>query len=82
MMVKASALAATVVLACSPPAYIEPDPPHGVVVRASKQGMYIKEVVTKKDPDTFVAPDATMCRVSPDLYKSTALHSMINCNWQ
>lgn len=44
--------------------------------------MYHKEVFEKKDPDTLVAPDATICRVSPDVYKSAALHSVMYCNWQ
>jgi hypothetical protein len=44
--------------------------------------LYRKEVVTKQEPDTFVAPDATICRVSPDVFKSTSLHSIAYCNWQ
>ena len=70
------------VAACSRRPYIEPNPPNGVVVTNAKIGMYHKEIVAKRDPETLVAPDATICRVSPDVYKSAALHSVIYCNWQ
>jgi hypothetical protein len=66
---------------CRRPAYIEPSP-HGVVLKSAQLGLYRKEVVTKQEPDTFVAPDATICRVSPDVFKSTSLHSIAYCNWQ
>lgn len=68
-------------LACSRPLYVDPAP-NGVVVSGAKLGMYHKEIVAKKDPDTLVAPDATICRVAPDVYKSAAVHSVIYCNWQ
>jgi hypothetical protein len=67
--------------ACARPRYIEPTP-HGAVVTSAKVGLYTKEVMTKKDPDTLVADDATICRVSPDQYASTRVHSMVYCNWQ
>ncbi len=63
------------------PIYVEPAP-NGVVVTGAKLGMYHKEIITKKDPDTLVAADATICRVTPDVYKSAALHSVMYCNWQ
>lgn len=67
--------------ACSRPGYVEPAP-HGLVLKSAQLGMYRKEVVTKQAPDTFVAPDATICRVSPDVFKSTSLHGIAYCNWQ
>jgi len=67
--------------ACARPRYIEPTP-HGAVVTSAKLGLYTKEVMTKKEPDTLVADDATICRVSPDRYQSTRVHSMVYCNWQ
>lgn len=69
------------VVACARSPYIDPAP-NGVVVTSGRLGLYTKEVMTKKDPDTLVANDATICRVSPDLYRSTKLHSMVQCNWQ
>jgi hypothetical protein len=75
-------VAATILSGCTHrPIYVEPSP-NGVVLTGAKLGMYHKEIVTKKDPDTLVAPDATICRVAPDVYKSAALHSVIYCNWQ
>jgi hypothetical protein len=68
-------------LGCHRPVYVEPAT-NGVVLKTVKVGMYHKEIVEKKDPDTLVAPDATICRVSPDVYKSAALHSVMYCNWQ
>ena len=76
------ALLALTAVACSRRPYLEPAPPHGVVVKSAKLGLYRKEVITKKDPDTLVAADATICRVSPDVYKSTELHTIAYCNWQ
>lgn len=76
-------LAAVVgIAACSHRPYIEPSPPNGIAIKSAQLGMYHKEVVTKKDPDTLFAPDGTMCRVAPDVYKSAALHSVMYCNWQ
>ena len=75
------AAAASAVACAHRPIYVEPSG-NGVVVTGAKLGMYHKEIVTKKDPDTLIAPDATICRVAPDVYKSAALHSVIYCNWQ
>ena len=74
-------LVAAIALGCHRPVYVEPAP-NGVVVKSDKIGMYRKEVIEKKDPDTLIAADATICRVSPDLYKSASLHSIVYCNWQ
>ena len=67
--------------ACMRPPFIEPGP-NGAVIKSARLGLYTKEVMTKKDPDTLVADDATICRVSPDRYSSTRVHSMVYCNWQ
>ena len=77
----AAILPMLIVAACARPRYVEPTP-HGAVVTSAKLGLYTKEVMTKKDPDTLVADDATICRVSPDRYQSTRVHSMVYCNWQ
>ena len=74
------AISIIAVTACAR-SYIDPAP-NGVVLSSGRLGVYTKEVMTKKDPDTLVANDATICRVSPDLYRSTKLHSMVQCNWQ
>ena len=74
-------VAMTALTACSRRPYVEPAP-HGVVLKSAQLGLYRKEVVTKQEPDTFVAPDATICRVSPDVFKSTSLHSIAYCSWQ
>jgi len=68
-------------VACARPPYVSPAG-NGVVVHNARIGVYTKEVVTKKDPDTLMADDATICRVSPDVYRSTRLHTMVQCNWQ
>jgi hypothetical protein len=78
------ALALTVgisVDACTRPPYIDPAA-NGAVIRAARLGLYTKEVMTKKDPDTLVADDLTICRVPPDRYKSTQAHTLVYCNWQ
>ena len=75
-------IAAIGITACSHRPYIEPAPPNGIGIKSAQLGLYHKEIVTKKDPDTLFAPDGTMCRVAPDVYKSAALHSVMYCNWQ
>lgn len=75
-------LAGIVVLACGPrPPVIEPTA-NGAVIRGAKTGLYTKEVMTKKDPDTFLAADGTFCRVPADRYRETAVHALVYCNWQ
>lgn len=82
MTKRALSLAAfSLLVACARPPYVS-SAGNGVVVHNARIGVYTKEVVTKKDPDTLMADDATICRVSPDVYSSTRLHTMVQCNWQ
>jgi hypothetical protein len=65
------------------PPVIETSPRGGVGVRTGpRTGLYTKEVLTKKEPDTFLADDGTICRVPADRYKDTAVHTLVYCNWQ
>jgi hypothetical protein len=74
--------AALLVSGCGPrPPVIEPAP-HGAVVKSARIGMYTKSVMTKKEPDTLLADDGTICRVSADRYRDTAVHTLAYCNWQ
>ena len=76
-------VSAILLVGCGPrPPVIEPSPNGGVVVRAAKTGMYSKNVMTKKEPDTLISDDGTICRVPADRYRDTALHSLVYCNWQ
>jgi hypothetical protein len=73
---------ALLVSGCGPrPPVIEPAP-HGAVVKSSRIGMYTKSVMTKKEPDTLLADDGTICRVSADRFRDTAVHALAYCNWQ
>jgi hypothetical protein len=63
------------------PPIIEPTP-NGVVVRGARTGLYTKAVMTKKEPDTFLADDGTICRVPADRFRDTAVHTLVYCNWQ
>jgi hypothetical protein len=63
------------------PPVIEPGP-HGAVVTSARIGMYTKSVMTKKEPDTLLADDGTICRVSADRFRDTAVHTLAYCNWQ
>jgi hypothetical protein len=77
-----SAVAAILVSGCAaPPPVIEPAP-NGVVVRPARTGLYTKAVMTKKEPDTFLADDLTICRVPADRFRDTAVHTLVYCNWQ
>lgn len=67
---------------CGPrPPVIEPTP-NGAVVRSARIGLYTKAVLTKKEPDTFLAEDGTICRVPADRFRDTAAHTLVYCNWQ
>ena len=75
-------MACVTVFACGPrPPVIEPSA-NGAVIRGAKTGLYTKEVMAKKDPDTFLAADGTFCRVPADRYRETAVHALVYCNWQ
>jgi hypothetical protein len=65
----------------SRPPVVEPTP-HGAVVRSARTGLYTKAVMTKKEPDTFLAEDMTICRVPADRFRETAAHTLVYCNWQ
>ena len=74
--------AALLLSGCSArPPVIEPAP-DGAVVKSARIGMYSKSVMTKKEPDTLLADDGTICRVSADRYRDTAVHTLAYCNWQ
>ena len=67
---------------CGPrPPVIEPAP-SGLAVRSARIGLYTKAVLTKKEPDTFLADDGTICRVPPDRFRDTPVHALVYCNWQ
>ena len=75
--------AALLVSACmsSRPPVVEPAP-RGAVIRTARTGLYTKAVMTKKEPDTFLAEDMTICRVPTDRFRDTAVHTLVYCNWQ
>ena len=77
-----NASAAVMLSGCySRPPVVESSP-HGAVVRSARTGMYTKSVMTKKEPDTFLAEDLTICRVPADRFRDTAVHTLVYCNWQ
>jgi hypothetical protein len=56
--------------------------PNGAIVRSARIGVYTKAVLTKKEPDTLLADDGTICRVPPDRFRDTAVNTLVYCNWQ
>lgn len=75
------ALAAATFAGCSRPRYLEPAP-NGAVISNARIGLYTKVVIAKKEPDTLIADDATICRVPSDRFRSTTVNSLVYCNWQ
>jgi hypothetical protein len=63
------------------PPIIQPAP-NGAVISNARIGLYTKAVLTKKEPDTLLADDGTICRVPPDRFRDTAAHTLVYCNWQ
>ena len=62
---------------------IETTPAGGIGVTAGRRlGWETKRVMTKQPPETLVAEDGTVCRVSPDRYKDTAAGARVECDWQ
>ena len=39
------------------------------------------EVISKREPDTLIAPDGSTCRVAPDVYGRTRIGSVFRCRW-
>ena len=68
--------------ACRPTRYVEPAPDGGIVVKSAQLGWYTKKVVTKQAPETLYAEDGTICRLSPERFRATAVGAMLYCNWQ
>jgi hypothetical protein len=75
------AVAAITLVAACRPRFIEGGR-NGAVIRSSKIGLYTKEVIAKQPPETLLAGDGTSCRVSPDVYKGSAEHTLVYCSWQ
>ena len=67
--------------ACARP-FVEPKPGGGVTVKSARLGWYTKKVITKREPETLLAEDGTICRVSPDRFRATKSGSAVLCNWQ
>lgn len=63
------------------PRHVEPRP-GGIVVRSDRTGWYIKAVIAKDPPETLLAEDGTICRVSRERFRATAVGTAVRCNWQ
>jgi len=72
------------VMACTAgPARVAPRPSGGISVEGGTQlGWATKRVLTKQAPSTLIAPDGTICRVSPDRFKDTQVGRDTACEWQ
>jgi hypothetical protein len=62
--------------------YVEPRRDGGIGVTSARLGLYTKKVVTKREPDTLIAEDGTICRVSAERYRETRVGAAAYCNWQ
>jgi hypothetical protein len=71
-------LAAT---ACAHPPRVLPG--GGVGYQSNPElGWHTKAIVSKREPETLFANDGTICRVSPDRFRDTAVGAVVRCNWQ
>ena len=57
-------------------------PAGGATVGTSRIGWATKAVAAKREPETLVAGDGTICRVSPDRFSGTKSGDRVECNWQ
>ena len=75
-------LVGSVGCAGSPPR-LETMPEGEVGVETGRRvGDGFKHVLTKQPPETLVAADGTVCRVSPDRYADTAVGDRVRCDWR
>ena len=56
--------------------------PGGVHTQSGRTGYATKAVATKRAPETLLANDGTICRVSPDRFRDTRVGARVSCNWQ
>ena len=70
------------VVACGPGAQVRPTPGGVRVDEPAYVGWATKRVLTKQEPSTLLAQDGTICRVSPDRFKSTEIGRDTACDWQ
>ena len=52
------------------------------MIKSDRLGWYTKRVVTKQAPETLYAEDGTICRLSPERFRDTAVGALLYCNWQ
>ena len=62
--------------------HVEAGPDGGIVTSTRQTGLYRKEVMTKQHPETLIAKDATICRVSTERFGTTKVGDSVYCNWQ
>jgi hypothetical protein len=77
-----NAAVALMLSGCGPRPPVIEATPNGAVVKSARLGLYTKAVLTKKEPDTFLADDGTICRVPADRFRDTPVHTLVYCNWQ
>jgi hypothetical protein len=41
-----------------------------------------EQVVTKREPDTLLAADASVCRVSAERFLATVVGALVRCAWR
>ncbi len=71
----------TLALMSCAPRHVEPRP-GGIVVRSDRTGWYVKKVIAKDPPETLLAEDGTICRVSRERFRTTDVGALLRCNWQ
>ena len=54
----------------------------GAVAGSSRVGWATKAVIAKREPESLLARDGTVCRVAPDRFRDTAVGDQVECNWQ
>ena len=69
------------VIACSPATHVSPTP-GGVRVDQPRLGWATKRVLTKQEPETLIAQDGTICRVTSDRFRDTQVGRDTVCDWQ
>jgi hypothetical protein len=42
----------------------------------------VKQVATKREPDTLLARDASVCRVSEERFRATEVGELVRCAWR
>jgi len=68
-------------IGCARPDYADTWPDRLSLSAGPQPGYGIKQVVEKQAPETLIADDGSVCRVSPERFSRAREKRWISCHW-